>query len=77
MKPTDTEIMERLNSLMMWMLNADSEDITSVGKKALALNLAMTVELIRRKYELTSAYYSTAEYAARVQYLEEYENGGK
>lgn len=75
MKPTNKEIIKRINALEAWCTRADAEELTSTGKRALAQNLAMTVELIRRKYDLTSAYYSPAEYQAYIQYTMEYEDG--
>lgn len=73
MKPDEKEIIEKLNVLTGWCMNS-GEELNSTGKRALSLCLATTVELIRRRYDLTSAYYSTAEYAARVQYMAEYES---
>lgn len=76
MKPTNKEIIEKLKVLIGWCIRSDS-DLSYTAKKTLSLALASVVEMIRRKYELTSAYYAAAEYEARKNYLEEYENGGK
>lgn len=74
MKPTVKEIIEKLNTLTVWCMKTKDDELEATEKRALAYTLAFTVELIRRKYDIVSGYYTTAEYAARMAYLEEYEN---
>ena len=77
MKPTTEEIANSLARLTERISAYGDDPISDAERQSLSKATAYCVEMVRRKYGLVSAYYTTAEIAATRLYGERYESGLK
>lgn len=71
-EPTAEEITENLNRLASIVAETGDESLSELEKHSLASVTAWCVELVRKKYELVSIYYTAAEYEAMTAFEEKY-----